>query len=153
MDGSGTMSGEDLVRAVLAEVAPEELPYIGVVLAAYRRSPWPAAPDRRGRGHPTGAGVPVDQLASWGAFVAAFIGQALATMVVEDSAKAAGRALLVRFRKPKPRLTRPVPVIEEPLLTEVRAAAVQAALDRDFPEWSAQRFADAVITNLESRAS
>src|SRR3569833_312247 len=102
MDGSGTMSGEDLVRAVHAEVAPEELP---------------------------------------------FIGQALATLVVEDSAKAAGRALLVRFRKPKPRLTRPVPVIEEPLLTEVRAAAVQAALDRDFPEWSAQRFADAVITN------
>ncbi|GAA2603261.1 hypothetical protein [Paractinoplanes durhamensis] len=148
------MSGEDLVRAVLAEIAPHEVSQIGMVLAAYRRSPWPAVPDEGGRGHPTGAGLPVDQVASWSAFVAAFIGQVLATLVVEEGAKAGGRSLLARLRKPKPRLTVEVPAdLEERRLAEVRGAALQAALDRGFPDSSAEQFADAVVTKLRPRRS
>jgi hypothetical protein len=148
------MSGEDLVRAVLSEVAPQELPHIDLVLDAYRRSPWPVVPEPDGHGHPTGAGVPVDQVASWGVFVTAFVANVLATMLVEEGVKRTGRGLLGWFRKPKPQLTTEVPrLVDEGKLAEVRAAALQAALDRGFPDSSAERFADSVATILQSRRS
>ena len=152
MNGSGTLSGEDLVREVVAELAPREVPQLDLVLDAYRRDPWPVVPVRGGWGHPNGAGAWVDQAGSWAVFVTAFLGNVLAGQLAEEGFKRAGRGLRGWLRRPKSRLADPAPdPLDDRQLAEVGAAARQAALDRGFPDASAEQFAAAVTRALGSR--
>jgi hypothetical protein len=87
-----------------------------------------------------------------GCVVAGFLGNVMATLLAEEGFKHAGRGLLGRWRKPKPQLTAPVPAaLDDGQLAQVRAAALQAALDRGFPQASAEQFAAAVARILGPR--
>lgn len=63
-------------------------------MRSYRLDPWTADDD--GADRPVGAGIPIDQLASWTPLVTGFIAQTIAGAAVESAAS--GAVATVRSR-------------------------------------------------------
>ena len=141
-------TGDDVVREVLAALAPGELPYLESVLEAYRIDPWSL-----GAG---GAGIPVDQVTAWAPFVLGFVAETVVGISGEpaDGGRRRGfAALLDRWRRPRTdELANvpdtPVPAFDQEQLRRVRAAAGTAATDRGYSPGDREAFAAAIVAAL-----
>jgi hypothetical protein len=149
-DEDAVRTGQDVVRQVLAALAPGELPYVGTVLAAYRSEPWTLTSDP-----PT---LPVGQRASWAPFVLGFVAETVMTLAAGSAVArppAAGRfgALRDLWRRPRtgelalaPDL--PVPAFDHEQLRKVWAAATDAATDHGCSLGDREAFAAAMVAAL-----
>ncbi|MET8153230.1 hypothetical protein ACIBSW_34125 [Actinoplanes sp. NPDC049668] len=141
-------TGADVVRDVLAALAPAELPFLESVLEAYRIDPW-TLDGRR-------AGVPADQVRAWSAFVLGFVAE---TVVAQQPAGEPGRGrlrmMLTRRRSRIGELANvpdaPVPAFEAEQLRRAWASAVGAAAGRGHPPRDTEAFAVAVVAALAAR--
>ncbi|AGZ42816.1 hypothetical protein [Actinoplanes friuliensis] len=141
-------TGADVVRQVLAALAPGELPYVASVLEAYRVDPWTL--DGRE------AGIPADQVNAWAPFVLGFVAGTVVAPA-EEPVFPAGRGrlstLVQRFWRP--RLAdlagvpdTPVPALAADELRRVWAAAIDAATLRGCSARDREAFAAAVVAAL-----
>jgi len=147
-DDDAVRTGQDVVRAVLAALAPGELPDVAAVLEAYRIAPW------------TLAGVPTGLPGSWAPFVLGFVAETVVSLAAGEPAArpvptGRGRfaALLDRWRRPRldelaqvPDI--PVPAFDQDQLRTVWAAATDAATEHGYPLRDREAFAAAVVGAL-----
>ncbi|MEU4219298.1 hypothetical protein [Actinoplanes sp. NPDC026623] len=142
-------TGADVVREVLAALAPGELPYVESVLEAYRIDPW-TLDGRR-------AGVPVDQVDGWSAFALGFVAETVVSLAPAEEPEASGRGrltmLLSRWRRSRTgELANvpdtPVPAFEAEQLRLAWASAMDAATCRGYPPRDREAFAAAVVAAL-----
>jgi hypothetical protein len=136
-DGDAVRTGQDVVREVLAALAPGELPQVASVLAAYRRRPWRSADG------------PDGPLAGWAPFVLGFVAE-----TVVPPAGPTGRGWFAAL-SPRRRRARtdhlaqvadlPVPAFDHAQLCAVWAAAVDAATERGCSAGDREAFAAAVV--------
>jgi hypothetical protein len=150
VDDDFSRTGQDVVREVLAALAPGELPYVEPVLRAYRIRPWVPAGDLP-------AGLP----GTWTPFVLGFVTAAVVTPAGAAATRpvAGGRrrfaALLDRWRRPRhehlawvPDL--PVPAFDHEQLRAVWAAATDAATGHGCSLRDREAFAAAVVAALSA---
>jgi hypothetical protein len=152
-DDDAVRTGQDVVRGVLAALAPGELPDVAAVLEAYRIAPW------------TLTGVPAGLPGSWAPFVLGFVAETVVSPAAGEPAagEAAARpgptgrgrfaAVLDRWRRPRlDELARvpdtPVPAFDQDQLRTVWAAATDAATEHGYPLRDREAFAAAVVAAL-----
>ncbi|WP_432828035.1 hypothetical protein [Dactylosporangium sp. CA-092794] len=150
-------TGLDAMRAAVAALNADELPYLEVTWRAYTADPFEH--DRGSRlDRPLGAGIPADQLAAWTPLVIAFVAQVVATMAVEAGAgrvARTGRGLLVRWRSRRAERrarqragAQPLPRFTPEQLAGIRAAAARAAAGAGRGESDQARFAAVIVLVL-----
>ncbi|RSM72595.1 hypothetical protein DMB66_05510 [Actinoplanes sp. ATCC 53533] len=149
MDDDSLRTGQDVVREVLAALAPGELPYVASVLEAYRIAPWTLT------GEPPGG-----RQGTWAPFVLGFVAETVVSLAAGESAARpapAGRgriaALLDLWRRPRiDALAQvpdtPVPAFDHVQLREVWTAATNAATDHGYSRGDREAFAAAVVAAL-----
>jgi hypothetical protein len=150
VDDEAVRSGLDVVREVLAALAPGELPYVAEVLRAYRIQPWTLGGDLP-------AGPPV----SWTPFVLGFVAETVVALAAGEpvpagrrrSAPLPGPWRLDRWRRPRDERRaslpdRPVPAFDEDQLRTVWAAAMDAATEHGRSLRDREAFAAAVVAAL-----
>ncbi|MFI7542626.1 hypothetical protein [Actinoplanes sp. NPDC049599] len=147
-DDDAVRTGEDVVREVLAALAPGELPEVATVLEAYRIAPW------------TLTGVPAGLRARWAPFVLGFVAETVVTLAAGEPAArpvptGRGRfaALLDLWRRPRTdELAQvpdtPVPAFDQHQLRAVWAAAATAANAHGYSPGDREAFAAAVVGAL-----
>jgi hypothetical protein len=139
-------TGQDVVREVLAALAPAELPYVGSVLEAYRIEPW------------TLAGLPGGRQYGWAPFVLGFVAETVVSLAEGEPEDATGRggrlgALLGRWRRSRADHLaqvpdQPVPAFDQGQLGAVWAAATDAATEHGCSPGDREAFAAAVVAAL-----
>jgi hypothetical protein len=151
MDDEQVRTGQDVVREVLAALAPGELPYVESVVQAYRISPWTLAGDLPGG--PDG---------SWTPFVLGFVAETVVELAAGPPVTRpvpAGRrrfaALLDLWRRPRgDELAQvpdtPIPAFDHEQLRRVWAAATDAATEHGWSLGDREAFAAAVVGALAS---
>nr|BFE71654.1 hypothetical protein GCM10020092_049550 [Actinoplanes digitatis] len=124
---------------------PAELPFLESVLEAYRIDPW-TLDGRR-------AGVPVDQVSAWSAFVLGFVAETV--VATEPAAQGRGRLRTMLTRRRRSRTGElanvpdaPVPAFEAEQLRLAWSSAVDAATCRGHPPRDREAFAAAVVAAL-----
>jgi hypothetical protein len=145
-DDEALRTGQDVVREVLAALAPAELPYVGSVLAAYRIQPW------------TLTGLPGGRQAGWAPFVLGFVAETVVSLAVGEPETAPARrgrlaALLGRWRRSRTDHLaqvpdQPVPAFDQGQLRAVWAAATDAATEHGCSPGDREAFAAAVVAAL-----
>jgi hypothetical protein len=155
VDDEALRSGQDVVREVLAALAPGELPYVAAVLRAYRIEPWTLGGDLP-------AALPV----SWTPFVLGFVAETVVALAAGEPVPAGPRRSgklfrpwpldrwrLDRWRRPRdvrwaslPDL--PIPAFDEDQLRTVWAAAIDAATEHGRSLGDREAFAAAVVAAL-----
>jgi hypothetical protein len=143
-DDNVVRTGQDVVRQVLAALAPGELPDVAGVLEAYRSEPWTLT-----------GGLPGG---SWTPFVLGFVAETVVPLGVGSAAvppPAGGRfgALLGLWRRPRsaelaqvPDI--PVPAFDHEQLRKVWAAATDAATEHGCTLGDREAFAAAMVAAL-----
>jgi hypothetical protein len=151
-DDEQVRTGQDVVREVLAALAPGELPYVGSVLEAYRIAPWTLT------GEPPG--MPGGQQAGWAPFVLGFVAETVVSLIAGDppaapppTARGRLAALFASWRRVRaddlaqvPDL--PVPAFDEDRLRKVWAAATEATTRHGCSPGDREAFAAAVVAAL-----
>jgi hypothetical protein len=150
VDDDELRTGQDVVREVLAALAPGELASVESVVQAYRVRPWTSSREPRGR------------QVTWAPFVLGFVAEIVTGLAAGDRAGPPGLtglgrlgALLGagrRFRNDD--LARapdlPVPAFDEPQLRRVWAAATDAATDHGCSPGDREAFAAAMVAALSA---
>jgi len=144
-DEDAVRTGQDVVREVLAALAPGELPLVASVLEAYRIEPWTLTGERP---------------ASWAPFVLGFVAETVVSLAADEPAArpvptGRGRfaALLDLWRRPRTdELAQvpdtPVPAFDQHQLRRVWAAAGDAATTHGYSPGDREAFAAAVVAAL-----
>jgi hypothetical protein len=151
-DDDAVRTGQDVVREVLAALAPGELPFVASVLEAYRIAPWTLTGDP--------PRLPAGPQAPWAPFVLGFVAETVVTLAAGAPAArpvptGRGRfaALLDLWRRPRiDELAQvpdtPVPAFDQDQLRQVWAAATDAATDHGYSLGDREAFAAAVVAAL-----
>ena len=143
-DHEALRTGQDVVREVLAALAPAELPFVATVLEAYRIEPW------------TLAGLPGGRQYGWAPFVLGFVAEMVVTPAEGEPETAPGgrlAALLGRWRRSRTGHLaqvpdQPVPAFDQAQLRAVWAAAADAATEHGCSPGDREAFAAAVVAAL-----
>ena len=138
----------DTARALVAELAPDELPLFEPVSRAYSRDPKKVLSDRTRPGAVLGSGIDiaVALLSPVALGVAASVYQHLLDKTGEKIVEKGGR-LLRRWRRPK---AEPVVITAEEL-DELRALAVERAKELGVADDLAEQIGDVLRTELGRR--
>ncbi|MFB9360573.1 hypothetical protein [Actinoplanes nipponensis] len=144
-DDEAERTGQDVVREVLAALAPGELPYVASVLEAYRIAPW------------TLTGVPGGPRDAWAPFVLGFVAETVVALAAGEPAAEPARGRFAALfalwrRRPTDDLAqapdRPVPAFDEDQLRKVWGAATEATTRHGYPPGDREAFAAAVVAAL-----
>lgn len=144
-------TGQDVVREVLAALAPGELPAVAAVLRAYRNRPWTV--------RDTPPALPAGPQVVWAPFVLAFVAETVVSLATGEPAAgpaptgwARFTALLDRWRPRAAGPARapdvPVPAFDHEQLRRVWAAATDAATDHGCSLGDREAFAAAMVAAL-----
>ena len=149
MDDDALRTGQDVVREVLAALAPGELPYVASVLEAYRIAPWTLT------GEPPGG-----RQGKWAPFVLGFVAETVVSLAAEEAAArpaptGRGRIAALLGLRRRPRIDElaqvpdtPVPAFDHVQLRKVWTAATAAATDHGYSRGDREAFAAAVVAAL-----
>lgn len=148
MDDDALRTGQDVVREVLAALAPGELPFVASVLESYRTEPWTLT------GEPFGG-----RQEAWAPFVLGFVAETVVALAAGERAAGPatglGRfvALLDTWRRPRvDRLAQvpdtAVPAFDQEQLRKVWTAATVAATEHGYSHRDREAFAAAVVAAL-----
>ena len=153
-DDETVRTGQDVVRQVLAALAPDELPAVAAVLRAYRERPWTVRD-----GPPA---MPACRPVVWAPFVLAFVAETVVAPVpgepVPGEPTAGGwaglRALTRRWQPRTAGLSRvpdvEVPAFDHEQLRRVWAAATDAATEHGCSRGDREAFAAAMVAVLSA---
>lgn len=153
MDDDSLRTGQDVVREVLAALAPGELPFVASVLEAYRIEPWTLTGES--------PGVPGGRQGPWAPFVLGFVAEMVVSQAAgEPVARPSDRwgrvvALLDRWRRSRvdelaqvPDM--PVPAFDQEQLRKAWVAAMTAASGHGCSLGDREAFAAAVVGALSA---